>query len=407
MEALTRFFGALVSGGLFPVFLIAAAGYLLGSVELGGVRLGTSAVFLTALLFGHFALSQGAPLQRAGLIPADTAALEHTFRLVQNLGLLLFVTAVGLIAGPGFFRDFRRNVGSYVLLAVVIIGLGAGLCALLVAAGRVDAALAAGLLSGALTTTPGYAAAQDAVAHSDALMREVSVGYAVAYPFGVIGVVLFVQIVPRLLRSDMAAERAAISGGQPRQSTDARPARRADAAGMFAFTLAVALGVLLGRLSFPLPGGARFSLGNTGGALLAGLLFGHFGRLGRMDLSVSTEVLETLREAGLMLFLIGAGVPGGAGFLPVLQSHGAVLFLYGALLTAAPMICGYFFAARVLKMRLLNSLGAITGGMTSTPALGTLIRVAGTGDVAAAYAAVYPAALVLVVLASQLIVSLS
>ena len=85
-----------------------------------------------------------------------------------------------------------------------------------------------------------------------------------------------------------------------------------------------------------------------------------------------------------MLFLIGAGVPGGAGFLPVLQSHGAVLFLYGALLTAAPMICGYFFAARVLKMRLLNSLGAITGGMTSTPALGTLIRVAGTGDVAAA-----------------------
>ena len=123
MEALTRFFGALVSGGLFPVFLIAAAGYLLGSVELGGVRLGTSAVFLTALLFGHFALSQGAPLQRAGLIPDDTAALEHTFRLVQNLGLLLFVTAVGLIAGPGFFRDFRRNVGSYVLLAAVIIGI--------------------------------------------------------------------------------------------------------------------------------------------------------------------------------------------------------------------------------------------------------------------------------------------
>ena len=407
MEAVTRFFAALFSGGLFPVFLIAAAGYLLGSVEIGGVRLSTSAVFLAALLFGHLGLSEGALFQRVGLISADTAALEQTFRVVQNLGLLLFVTAVGLIAGPGFFRDFRRNIGSYVLLAAVIIGLGAGLCVLLVATGRMDAALAAGLLSGALTTTPGYAAAQDAVAHSGALMREVSVGYAVAYPFGVIGVVLFVQIVPRLLRSDMAAERAALFDGRARQRTGARPARRTDAAGMFAFTLAVALGVLLGKLAVPLPGGARFSLGNTGGALLAGLLFGHFKRLGRLDLSVSAEVLETLREMGLMLFLIGAGVPGGAGFLPVLRSHGAVLFLYGALLTAGPMICGYLFAAKVLKMRLLNSLGAITGGMTSTPALGTLIRVAGTGDVAAAYAAVYPAALVLVVLASQIIVSLT
>ena len=78
-----------------------------------------------------------------------------------------------------------------------------------------------------------------------------------------------------------------------------------------------------------------------------------------------------------------------------------MLFVYGAIMTLLPMIVGYFVAAKVLKLSLLNNLGSITGGMTSTPALGTLIAVAGTDDVASAYAATYPIALVSVVLASQ------
>lgn len=65
------------------------------------------------------------------------------------------------------------------------------------------------------------------------------------------------------------------------------------------------------------------------------------------------------------------------------------------------MIVGYFVAAKLMKLSIFNNLGSITGGMTSTPALGTLINVAGTGDVANAYAATYPIALVIVVLASQ------
>ena len=70
------------------------------------------------------------------------------------------------------------------------------------------------------------------------------------------------------------------------------------------------------------------------------------------------------------------------------------------------MIIGFLFAKFVLKLSLLNNLGSITGGMTSTPALGTLINTAKTDDAAAAYASTYPIALVLVVLASQLIIAL-
>ena len=73
-------------------------------------------------------------------------------------------------------------------------------------------------------------------------------------------------------------------------------------------------------------------------------------------------------------------------------------------MTILPMIIGFMVAKNVLKLPLLNNLGSITGGMTSTPALGTLINMAGTEDIASAYAATYPIALIAVVLASQLII---
>ena len=130
---------------------------------------------------------------------------------------------------------------------------------------------------------------------------------------------------------------------------------------------------------------------------------GHFGHIGRLSVKVEKHVLECLREFGLALFLLGAGSQAGAGFVEILKEQGALLFLYGALMTLIPMLLGYVFAAKVLRLSIFNTLGSICGGMTSTPALGTLIRVTETDDVASAYAATYPIALVMVVLASQFI----
>jgi putative transport protein len=75
-------------------------------------------------------------------------------------------------------------------------------------------------------------------------------------------------------------------------------------------------------------------------------------------------------------------------------------------MTIVPMLIGFIFAKYVLKLSLLNNLGSITGGMTSTPALGTLIHVAGTENVASAYAATYPIALIAVVILSQMLILL-
>ena len=369
---------------LLAVFLIAALGYFIGGIRIKGIELGTAGVLLVALVFGHFGVE----------IPS----------IIRNFGLALFVCSVGFIAGPKFFRDFKSNAASYILLGFLII-LSGGICAVLVSLiGGIRPELSVGLLTGALTSTPGLAAAQEATGE---LADLATTGYAIAYPFGVIGVVLFVQLVPRILKVDMAEERAHFEAAHT-----AKIKRydgwlfKFDQGGFFAFMIAVVLGILLGNVHVPLPGGASFSLGTTGGPLIMGLLFGHFAHVGHLDLTVPVEELKTFRELGLMLFLIGAGVSGGAGFVDTLKKEGVILFVYGAIMTLIPMFVGFFVAKKVLKLRLLNNLGSITGGMTSTPALGTLISVAKTDDVASAYAATYPIALVAVVLCAQFIVIL-
>ena len=371
------------SNTLMMVFLIAVIGYLVGSIKICGLELGTAGILLVALVFGHFGVE----------IPD----------LVRELGLICFVTSVGFIAGPKFFRNFKSNAASYILLGILVIAAGALVCVAVIKVFGIPSDISVGMMTGALTSTPGLAAALEATG-SDAA----SVGYGIAYPFGVVGVVLFVQLVPKILKVDMAEERAKFEAAAGVEVEEYHKTKKeelfyADSMGFFPFSLAIALGIILAKIEIPLPGGAVFALGTSGGPLIAGLILGHFGHFGRLSVQVEKHVLECLREFGLALFLLGAGSQAGAGFVEILKEHGVMLFLYGALMTLIPMFIGYFFAVKVLHLNLFNTLGSICGGMTSTPALGTLIRVAETDDVASAYAATYPIALVSVVLASQFI----
>ena len=139
-------------------------------------------MLFAALLAGHFGLS----------VPAGIA----------DVGTALFVYCVGLGVGNRFFAALRSRGKSLVLLSAIVVGAAWATAWALSALLGVDAGLAAGLFAGACTSTPALAAAIEAQgAHADA----VNIGYAVAYPFGVIGVVLFVQLLPRLLRADLDA----------------------------------------------------------------------------------------------------------------------------------------------------------------------------------------------------------
>ena len=180
-----------------------------------------------------------------------------------------------------------------------------------------------------------------------------------------------------------------------------------DGHGFAAFALAAIVGTFVGMIKIPLTSeglsGTCFSLTTTGGCLLTSLVFGHFNHAGPVSIMPKDSTLKIFKELGLILFLTGAGVAGGEKFVALFKPE---YFVYGIFITLAPMIVGFAFAKYVLKLTLLNNLGSLTGAMTSTPALGTLIGVSKTDDVASAYAATYPIALIAVVLVSQFLVIL-
>ncbi len=402
---------------LFCVFCVIFLGYALGRIRIKGVDLGTAGVFIAALVFGglFYDKLQSQLLITDGDMVVDYAA--DALKVIENVGLVMFVTTVGFIAGPSFFVSIKKNFRSYVLLGVVIILSGALTAAGCIMIGRAMGepdskrltAMVVGLFSGAMTSTPAFSAARATVA--EGYEDIVSVGYGIAYIFGVIGVVLFVQLVPKILKADIDEEMRKIltkpeggPGKQEKNRNENAGFLNLDAFGIAPFALCAVVGIVIGMIRIPLSpkglSGTTFSLTTTGGCLLTALVFGHFGRIGRLNITPPTGMLKVFREFGLVLFLIGAGTSAGARFA---ENFRPVYFFYGAVITLISMIVGYFFASRVLKLQLMNTLSAITGGMTSTPALGTLITLAGSEEVASAYAATYPFALICVVLSTQII----
>ena len=394
---------------MFALFVIILVGFAIGRITIKGMSLGDAGVFIVALLFG--CLFWGA------LEAQLPGYAEKALKVVESLGLILFVTSVGFIAGPKFFGNFKRNFKSYVVLALVVI-LAGGLAAIgCIFFGRGVmgetnhqelTAMVVGLLSGPLTSTPAFSAAKATV---DPMYEgAVSVGHGIAYIFGVIGVVLFVQIIPKLSHANMDEERAklVVSSGETEEKKQPKcKIFDLDGHGFAAFALAAIVGIFVGMIKIPLSSkglsGTCFSLTTTGGCLLTSLVFGHFAHIGPVNVTPKESTLKIFKELGLILFLVGAGIAGGAEFVELFKFS---YFVYGIVMTVVPMIVGFIFAKHVLKLSLLNNLGSLTGAMTSTPALGTLIGVSKTDDVAAAYAATYPIALIAVVLVSQFLVIL-
>ena len=191
---------ALFAEQMFVVFLILAIGSWLGRLSWRGMALGNSAVFFVGLAFGHLGYSVPKP--------------------IMDLGVLLFLYAVGLQAGPRFFRTFRKQGAQFVLIAAAALLAAAATTFVLAAVLNLPYALAAGLFTGALTNTPALAGTIEAVSRIDPAQAALaSVGYGVAYPLSLVGLPLLMQFVPALLRREVkTAEtewRAAQQAEQP------------------------------------------------------------------------------------------------------------------------------------------------------------------------------------------------
>ncbi len=410
MEYLGITMGALLTT-LFIAFVIIVLGFLLGGINVKGISLGTAGVLLVAIvagvifyLCGDEILGEVVCTTKIGKteIAFWNKSVNSTFSLISNIGTVLFVTAVGLIAGPKFFRSFNKSMMAYIAMGASIIVVGVGITILLAAIDpNMNIAMATGLLSGSLTSTPAFGAAKES---AGALAGDVTAGYGIGYLYGVLSVVLFVQIMPKILKVDIAKERETfVAANTVKIPDDGKKRWAIDEFGFFPFFVTIVLGLLIGCVKVPIGGGNYFSFGSSGGTLIAGLIVGHFGHFGKIDLKISKQTLNFFRELGLVLFLVGAGVPGGVKFV---SAFDWIYIVYGMIMATVPMILGFILGKFVFKLSIFNNLGSITGGMTSTPALGSLISVAGTDDVSSAYAATYPFALVLIVVSCNLMVLL-
>lgn len=508
-----------------------ALGILLGNVQVAGFSLGASGVLFVAMGLGHLGVK----------LPA----------IVGELGVALFVYSVGLQAGPYFIRSVRHRGWSFVMLAVLTL-----VTAWLVAMGAtkvlaIDAPLGTGMFAGALTSTPALASALQAIDDP-----RISVGFGVAYPFGVVGVILFVQLVPRALGVDWQQElarakasdasppievawfeitnpqidgktlrdlelaqpssavisrildkyvalppqsethlglgqhvrvvgtaaelaqlelllgprvgdfqepRSAITpatvvvteekfsgqtlaelgfrerfgvtvtrmwrddfefvptgrnmlefGDEIRIVGDADDCARVTAllghrpeklheTRFLAVGLGLLAGVLIGLVPLPLGGGYALRLGLAGGPLLAGLVAGHFGRIGPVNFRMPTAARMFMNQLGLILFLTAAGLHAGESFWEVVSSQGAAMLVAAALITAVPLCVAYAAARYWFRWDDLHALGAVCGAMTCTPGLGIVSKLADSSIPATAYVAVYPVALVFVSILAPLL----
>ncbi len=518
------------------LFAVLFVGLACGHLSIKGVSLGSSGVLFAALLAGHFGLQ----------VPDGIA----------DVGTALFVYCVGLGVGNRFFDSLKSRGKYLIILAVLVVGVAWltawGLGSLL----DMDSGTVAGLFAGACTSTPALAAA---IESSGVLSTGVNIGYAVAYPFGVIGVVLFVQLLPRMLRQNLddssgkvaeaedkhtiisrvvqvtnpeligcaigsfcgeknlrcritriardgalmplqkddaftengeillVGEREDLErempcfghvrthGHRPRFFTDERAElivlsramcnktlRELDTLGQYGIVVSritrlgltfiptadtevqrndvlrvvglpeaiesfrrecghrstalntadilslmggLMLGVLLGKMQFSF-GGGSFSLGIAGGPLVVALILGHYGKLGPIVGYIPRPTRVLLMEFGLVLFLAGAGVKGGASLVETLRANGLSMFLVGSAVTLVPMVVSYVVARRVMRMSLAETLGGICGSMTSTPALGAITAKTDCQEPVIAYSTAYPAALILMTVLAKLLCDL-
>ena len=528
-------FHVFFSNQIAVAFLIIALGYAIGRLEFKGVTVGSSGVLLIALLFGHFGYTVSSA--------------------ITDLGIILFVYMIGLQAGPRFFHTFKKRGLAFAQLAVLIVAAGMAASVGVSIIFGISPDLTAGIFAGAMTSTPALAAA---IETSKSTLG--SIGYGIAYPFGVLGVIIFVQILPKIIKVDVRGiahdmeresdedsekivrsvlvvqnpsmdgkqikalhlhkyshanitriqrqnkvlpvkpdsllymgdhisvvglsseietlklilgeetEEANIFASQEVISRDVFIADNAFAGktisqlqistrygivvtrirrdemeftptGNFVleigdsarivgdredcerfikdagqhekhiqetnilnFTSGIVLGSILGFTPIELPGGITLRLGLAGGPLFVALLFSHFGRIGRFNVRVPYGAKYILRELGLLFFLVGAGTQAGGSILSVLREHGIVLFGAGIIITSATLVIAYLASVYLFKFDILTLLGAVSGGMTSTPGLGVVMNAVDSEVPAVAYTSIYPIALIITTIAAQVLV---
>jgi len=195
MDWLSDWFGAAsVAHAVFVLMVVGALGLGLGAIRVRGVSLGVGGVLFSGLICGHL----GAQIS------------PEIMDFAREFGLILFVYTIGLQVGPGFFGSLRRDGLALNAMAAALVLLGVGATVLVARLGDVPASVAVGIFSGATTNTPSLAAAQQALQSlgdlPELVVQQPAMGYAIAYPFGIVGTLFAMLLVRWVFRVNAARE---------------------------------------------------------------------------------------------------------------------------------------------------------------------------------------------------------
>lgn len=179
---------------IFLYSIVIAAGVFLGKRKIRGVSLGITFVLFAGILMGHFGF-------RINRVVAE---------FIRDFGLILFVFSIGLQVGPGFFSSFRKGGAMLNVLATAIVLLGVLTTLIIHFVTGTPVPILTGIMSGAVTNTPGLGAAQNALVQTGGAaggsIPDIGLGYAVAYPFGVLGIILTMIILRKVMKIDVGKE---------------------------------------------------------------------------------------------------------------------------------------------------------------------------------------------------------
>ena len=187
-----------VAHSVLILSLVIAFGIMLAKIKVAGVSLGITWILFVGIVFGHF----------------DMTLNEHLLHFMKEFGLILFVYSIGLQVGPGFFSAFKKGGLTLNLLAMLVVFMGVVITIILNFVTGTPITTMVGILSGAVTNTPGLGAAQQANSDLNGIdAPEIALGYAVAYPLGVVGIILSLIALKYILRINTKTEEAEAERG--------------------------------------------------------------------------------------------------------------------------------------------------------------------------------------------------
>ena len=197
-EGYPDLWGGGVAHSVLILSLVIAFGIMLAKIKVAGVSLGITWILFVGIVFGHF----------------DMTLNEHLLHFMKEFGLILFVYSIGLQVGPGFFSAFKKGGLTLNLLAMLVVFLGVVITIILHFVTGTPITTMVGILSGAVTNTPGLGAAQQANSDLNGIdAPEIALGYAVAYPLGVVGIILSLLALKYILRINTKTEEAEAERG--------------------------------------------------------------------------------------------------------------------------------------------------------------------------------------------------